>query len=210
MDISPDLSSKLREYELCNLEIDSLLAMPRDGSTRKRDVQARNRPIKACMECRRRKAKCDKQTPCSTCVDNQRQCLYVPQALAPEDLAKLNQLKRRNRDLESALEQQVAKPANKPKTRKRTYGQDDTDDSDSDDSTDKLQPTKFAVAAAAYKHDEADNDDDVLGIGLRIGKVQLTDRIGGYFRPRMADEVGAHSQSTMLTILSMQALIFCS
>ena len=206
MDTSLDSPSSLLEQNLLNPESIHLLAMPRDASQRKREVQARNRPIKACMECRRRKAKCDKQTPCSACVRDKRQCLYVPQALAPEDLAKLNQLKRRNRDLECALEQQVAKPVNKPRGRKRS-SQDDSDDSDSEENGDKLQPTKFAVAAAVYGHGDGDDDDDVLGIGLRIGKVQLTDRIGGYFRPRMADEVGIRKRLYFITLLRKELII---
>lgn len=155
----------------------------------KRDVQARNRPIKACMECRRRKAKCDRKAPCSACTKDGRECHYVPDALSPEELARFNQIKQSNRALESALEQEVARPVTKKKARKRPGNQKpDMSHSESDD--DKLQVTQFAVSAAAYE-DDADDDDDILDMGFQLGKARLTDRVGGYFRPKMAEEVSA-------------------
>lgn len=100
-----------------------------------------------------RENKCGRKSPCSTCLKNNRQCLYVPHALAPEELARMNQIKRRNRDLESALEQQVARPVSTSEVGKQSH-QDQTDGLNSEDNNDKPQLNRFAVAAAAYEEDE--------------------------------------------------------
>jgi hypothetical protein len=49
-----------------------------------------------------------------------------------------------------------------------------------------LRPTPLAIQDAAYE-DEA--DDDTFDLGFKLGKLRMTDRIGGFFRPRIADEV---------------------
>ncbi|KAI0970884.1 fungal-specific transcription factor domain-containing protein [Xylaria arbuscula] len=40
-------------------------------------VVKRPRPVKSCLECRRRKLKCDRQLPCTQCQKSQRSCRYV-------------------------------------------------------------------------------------------------------------------------------------
>lgn len=150
---------------------------------RKLVVPSRKRPIKACMECRRRKNKCDRKSPCSICLRDNYQCLYVPHALAPEELAKIIRLKRRKRALESALEQQVARPVSTPEVRKQSH-QDQADGIKSEDNNETSQLNRFAVAAAAYEEDE-----NAMDIGICIGKCQLTGRVAGYLRPVMADGV---------------------
>jgi hypothetical protein len=61
---------------------------------------------------------------------------------------------------------------------------------DSDDSADDgyLQPTPLAVQDAAYGDDVDDHIDD---LGVRIGRMCLGERIGGLYRPGIADEVCA-------------------
>ncbi|KAK2821782.1 hypothetical protein FQN49_007681, partial [Arthroderma sp. PD_2] len=49
-----------------------------------------------------------------------------------------------------------------------------------------LRPTPLAVMDAAY---DDDADDDTLDIGFKLGKMRMTDRVGGFFRPRVADEL---------------------
>lgn len=50
-----------------------------------------------------------------------------------------------------------------------------------------LEPTPLAVQDAAYYED---GDDDVLmDLGVKIGKMRLTDRIGGFVRPKIHREV---------------------
>lgn len=49
-----------------------------------------------------------------------------------------------------------------------------------------LKPTPLAIEDATYE-DEA--DDDTFDLGFKLGKLRMTDRIGGFFRPRIVDEV---------------------
>lgn len=49
-----------------------------------------------------------------------------------------------------------------------------------------LRPSEMAVQDAVYE-DEA--DDDTYDLGFKVGKMIMTDRIGGLFRPKLADEV---------------------
>lgn len=59
------------------------------------------------------------------------------------------------------------------------------DDSESSVDNGHLEPTPLAVQDAAY----ADEADDVEDLGFRIGRMRIGERIGGYYRPRLADEV---------------------
>ena len=36
---------------------------------------------------------------------------------------------------------------------------------------------------------EDDANDDVLDLGVRIGKMRMTERLGGFFRPKMSEEL---------------------
>ncbi|KAI1117590.1 fungal-specific transcription factor domain-containing protein [Nemania sp. NC0429] len=45
-------------------------------------VVKRPRPVKSCLECRRRKLKCDRLMPCTQCQKSQRQCRYVAEGEA--------------------------------------------------------------------------------------------------------------------------------
>lgn len=40
---------------------------------------------------------------------------------------------------------------------------------------------------AAYEVDG--EDDDLLDLGISLGKMRITERIGGFFRPRISEEV---------------------
>lgn len=45
----------------------------------------RRRPALACVECRRRKVKCDRNLPCRRCVQNSADCTYVENNQAPKN-----------------------------------------------------------------------------------------------------------------------------
>jgi hypothetical protein len=58
-----------------------------------------------------------------------------------------------------------------------------------------LRPTPLATQDAAY---EDDADDDAFDLGFKLGKLRMTDRIGGYFRPKIADEVCAQCRPSRI------------
>ena len=44
---------------------------------------------------------------------------------------------------------------------------------------------------ANFREDENDgnDDDDLLDLGIQLGKMRITERIGGFFRPKISQEV---------------------
>src|ERR1700712_3915477 len=72
-------------------------------------VRRRNRMIRSCLECRRRKLKCDKLHPCTNCNKFSRDCLFLAPALDSVSQQRLNEIKEKMGSLERVLEQDVAR-----------------------------------------------------------------------------------------------------
>lgn len=172
-------------------------------------IRRRNRMITSCLECRRRKLKCDKSHPCTNCSKFSRDCVFLAPALDNVSRMKLTDLKEKMGSLERVLEQDVAgrstggsggeesgaEHANRDSKSAVTAGNQGTaigdrgyEDAPVPEDEAHLEPTRMAVQDAAYE-DEA--DDDTVDLGLRLGKMRLTDRIGGLFRPKITDEVSS-------------------
>jgi hypothetical protein len=162
-------------------------------------VRRRNRMITSCLECRRRKLRCDKLHPCTNCNKFSRECLFLAPALDSVSQQRLNEIKEKMGSLERVLEQDVARKegriisSNTEKSHRRTSadlpgGEDSSSDNEAAVPEDEkgLEPTPLAVIDAAY---EDDANDDVLDLGIKIGKMRLTERLGGFFRPRLHEEM---------------------
>lgn len=54
-----------------------------------------------------------------------------------------------------------------------------------------LQPTRLVMMDAMYE-DEA--EDVMVDLGIQVGKMRVTDRLGGFVRPRLAEEIAAAIQ----------------
>lgn len=63
-----------------------------------------------------------------------------------------------------------------------TYSEEEEED------TKDLRSSDFAREDAAYYEDE-EGDDDIVDLGIALGKVRITERIGGLVRPKFSDEV---------------------
>ena len=158
-------------------------------------VRRRNRMITSCLECRRRKLKCDKLKPCTNCTKFSRECNFLAPALDSVSQQKLNDIKEKMGSLEKVLEDDVARHGRgneKAKKDRKTSmdlpGEDSsTDDAPEPEDEKGLEPTPLATQDASY---EDDANDDVLDLGIRIGKMRMTERLGGYFRPKMSEELG--------------------
>ncbi|KAL5343280.1 fungal-specific transcription factor domain-containing protein [Aspergillus crustosus] len=149
-------------------------------------ARRRNRVIHACLECRRRKMKCGKGDPCENCSSSGRTCVYVNSANSDAEFRrKLAEMK----EAKDSLDSRLLSHKRGSRRRKRTNLGDEkgsTDDSDSGSETGYLEPTPLAVQDAAH----ADGvDDDVDNLGVKIGRMWLGERIGGLYRPKIADEV---------------------
>lgn len=154
-------------------------------------IRRRNRMITSCLECRRRKLKCDKQHPCTNCTKNSRDCLFLAPALDSATQLKLTEIKEKMGSLERVLEQDVAKKGGNGARRDQPAVlrdvEDDVDFAPEPEDERDLEPTPLAISDAVYGDD---GDDDLADLGFQMGKLRLTDRIGGFFRPKMAEEVG--------------------
>lgn len=162
-------------------------------------VRRRNRLITSCLECRRRKLKCDKQQPCTNCTKLSRQCVFIAPGLDPETQARLAAVKEKMGILERSLEEDVARKAQsknalppaprRPGTFGMLPGQDESySDQEEDEDTKDLIPTIMASEDAYYDNEDDDND-DVVDLGFAMGKLRITERIGGLVRPKFAEEV---------------------
>ncbi|KAL9113955.1 MAG: hypothetical protein Q9227_002089 [Pyrenula ochraceoflavens] len=177
---------------------------PAQGSGSQR-IRRRNRMITSCLECRRRKLKCDRLHPCTNCGKFGRDCVFLAPALDSASQMRLTQIKEKMGSLERVLENDVAKnkeksaaskaPARRGKKKQPTAARlpgvnsssEGTDSDNEPEDERDLEPTPFAIEDAAYLDDG--DDDDLLDLGYRLGKMRLTERIGGLFRPKIAEEV---------------------
>lgn len=141
----------------------------------KKAKQKRNRIITACFDCRERKAGCDRKKPiCTRCQDG-RVCIY----LEPPHKALINGESRKVSSLPRDIKDKV----------NRLYSQCLGDAKDEGDRLDyeELEANPLVTEAASYDDDVDENE--ATDLGFRVGKLHLTDRIGGQYRPKAAQEV---------------------
>ena len=175
------------------------LSIPDDGKASRGfpRTRRRNRLITSCLECRRRKLKCDKQQPCINCTKFSRVCVFIQ--VDPQAQAKLAEVKEKMGMLERTLEEGMSsKNPSKRSTRSPSYegpvlpGQEPgySDEEDEDD-VKGLEANQLLVQDSCYYHDH--DDDEVVDLGIIMGKFKITERVGGMIRPRFAEEVSTNS-----------------
>ena len=95
-------------------------------------------------------------------------------------------------------------------------GGDDEDDDgeeggdDDDDDYGRYLDLEFAPSAAldlTYE-DDANGVGDMVDLGVRIGKMRITERIGGLFRSAISEEVRARERNTIKIKNHFQPLKF--
>ncbi|KAI9053356.1 hypothetical protein LZ554_002315 [Drepanopeziza brunnea f. sp. 'monogermtubi'] len=163
-------------------------------------IRRRNRMITSCLECRRRKLKCDKSHPCTNCTKFRRDCVFLAPALDQASQLKLNEIKEKVGSLERLLERDVAKnPWNSTTmpSQDRALPDDTDDDLPAKDDEKDLEVTPLAVVDAAYEVDG--EDDDLLDLGIQMGKMRITERIGGFFRLKISEELEFTMSETFMT-----------
>ena len=104
---------------------------------------------------------------------------------------RLTQIKEKASSLELELETNVARlsGAAASDTGEETPSAPGRQASHLQDNDTDLAPSPFVFVDAVYE-DDAD-DDDRLDLGYKIGRMRITDRIGGFSRPKVADELEA-------------------
>jgi hypothetical protein len=167
---------------------------PSPAANSSKPIQRRRRQILSCMQCRSSKLGCDHKAPCFQCIKKQRACHYFP----PDEegqilLAYYKANAGRN---EMTLENQIAK--------RLSVGLDG--DSNSDDVSEgaggenDLQITPMVALDLTY--DNYSDGNDLIDLGVRVGRMRITERIGGMNRPRISEEVCTYLSQPAMVILS--------
>ena len=73
-------------------------------------------------------------------------------------------------------------------------GQEQSSDKEDDEETQNLRPTHLVTEDATYYEpdDDINLNEDIDDLGFRMGRIRITERIGGLVRPRFSDEVSSH------------------
>jgi hypothetical protein len=126
-----------------------------------------------------------------------RDCVFLAPALDQASQLKLTEIKEKVVSLERLLERDIAKSAAtasssvaSPSPSPDGALPDDAEDELPPNEDEKdLVPTPLATVDAVYGVDG--DHDDLLDLGIQLGKMRVTERIGGLFRPKIAQEVGS-------------------
>jgi hypothetical protein len=163
-------------------------------------IRRRMRMITSCLECRRRKLKCEKKSPCHNCKRFQRECVYLGPNLDEASQQRLTEIKEKVGSLERQLERDVAKGATSRRSgspnRRGDGSQSNQQRFVADDVEDELgeerdlQITPMVALDLTYDdYSDGNGTDDLIDLGVRVGKMRITERIGGLNRPRISEEV---------------------
>lgn len=137
-----------------------------------------------------------------------RECRYLGPKLDEAGVLRLTALKDKVGSLERQLEQDVVgagDPGRRsrqahysstshpqhPQEQSHSLADDVEQDEDAEffDEAGGLEPTGLAAIDAAYDDGVDVGADDVVDLGVLVGKMRITDRISGLSRPKLAEEV---------------------
>ncbi|KAI1312520.1 hypothetical protein F5Y03DRAFT_390864 [Xylaria venustula] len=157
-------------------------------SVQTKPIRRRNRMINSCLECRKRKLKCSKTSPtCTNCVKASRDCLYIGPRLDEASQMRLAEIKEKQGTLERQLERDVAKSSTSKSTLQQCILADEVEDGYEDERD--LEATPLVALDMTYEDDADGGADDMIDLGIQIGKMRITERIGGLSRPRLSEEI---------------------
>lgn len=164
------------------------------GASQPKPIRRRMRMITSCLECRRRKLKCDKSQPCGHCLKNSRECLYLNPRLDEASQLRLTRFKDKVGSLEKQLEHNVVSSAASAGAglggRSGPLLADEVAHRDEDEDVSLgLEPADLANVDLAYEDDADGGADDLVDLGVLVGKMRITERVGGLARPRLIEEV---------------------
>jgi len=174
------------------------MSVPSPAPTTSHARRRRNpRPINSCTECRLRKSKCSRSYPCQNCSLFHRECVFLRD---PKGESKGKSKEREDSDVrpQSGVEHVAPLPARvqyvpeEAQTPPRDFEWESyQQDVSAEYGWDSLAADPQAMHDGMYIDDDEDDDGmgDMTDTTLRIGKVVITERIGGLFRPQTAKHV---------------------
>lgn len=158
-------------------------------------VKRRMRGITSCLECRRRKMKCGRTQPCDHCHKSGRVCIYLGDRLDPDSQGKITEIKEKVSSLELQLQKSVVHQrigSGLLGSEVPAYSLDPAESG--------LEISHMVTSDLIYDNtgdsDDPDDDEDadeatndMIDLGFKVGRMRMTERIGGLNRPRLAEEV---------------------
>lgn len=114
----------------------------------------------------------------------------------PAAQARLAEVKEKMGILERSLEEDVAQHNRLQAGPPHAVGQSGTilgqgshySEDEEEEDTGDLRSSEYAREDAAYYEDD-EGDDELVDLGIALGKLRITERIGGLVRPKFSDEV---------------------
>lgn len=100
---------------------------------------------------------------------------------------RLAEIKEKQGTLERQLERDVAKSTALRGTLQQRILADEVEDGRDDEHD--LEATPLVALDLTYEDDADSGTDDIIDLGIQIGKMRITERIGGLSRPRIAEEI---------------------
>lgn len=141
----------------------------------------RGRAIRSCLECRRRKMRCNRSRPCQNCNRFCRDCIYLPFPEWPSGASNSVKVEGSSQSPEQGGGRGVP-----------PFHSDDQH-------TGLVQPSPFThhhpqgyAPGTVTRHDgrcDMDADDESLDVPLQIGKLSITEKTGAFFKPHVANQV---------------------
>ncbi|OCK84793.1 hypothetical protein K432DRAFT_94554 [Lepidopterella palustris CBS 459.81] len=174
-----------------------------DQIAQSRVVRRRNpRPINSCIECRQRKSRCSKTHPCQNCTAFGRDCVFISVPETHRKRAKESgsksqvdwtqplPLRNQNENTNGTTNATTTTPGTPPRDYEWEAYQQDVDLDD--DVWGKLPADPQTAHDGDFEDEDEDEDPDWVAkdVNLQIGRMVLTDRNGGLFRPQYAEELG--------------------
>lgn len=140
--------------------------------------------------------KCDRLYPCTRCQKLRKDCVFHCSA---SQQSRLNIAEENSILSEACLQPHPISESidlnsdKRPRESSFAHLSDDEesaldDDEPAPEDEKDLEPTTLVRVDASYRNDV---DDDVLDLGIKIGKMRMNERLGGLFRPGIHDEVGS-------------------
>jgi hypothetical protein len=117
-----------------------------------------------------------------------RECHYLGSKLDEASQLRLTEIKEKVGSLERQLERDVAQSTSRAAYQQRIIADDVEGDFDEERD---LEITPMVALDLTYETygDELDGADDIIDLGIQVGKMRITERIGGLNRPRISEEV---------------------
>lgn len=151
------------------------------SSPRAEDNQGyrRGRAIRSCLECRRRKMRCNRSRPCQNCNRFCRDCIYLP---FPEWPSGASNSVNTEGVSQSPVQGDGRDFAPFDSTQRSGYVQ--TSPHSNQDY--RYEPDTLGKSEKFY---DVDADDDSSDVALQIGRLSITEKVGCFFNPHVACQV---------------------